>query len=228
MALEHLRSHGKSTVDDAIADLPTRARAFLQRSLSLFLQLDSGLWGRVLRLAAEAFDTSGGAEEAALARDVRIPAGDAKEVLHGASFFGAMLSAHPEASAAEFVDSLVKHGLIDASLRELAAEVADLVVRERTEIAAEFEKSALRNSILPSFRAVETSVDVRLSVAENAPLTAVAVVLMALETDADCERMWFQLSKQQLAGLVARLTQTLERVDVAEQWIAAREAAAGP
>lgn len=225
MALEHLRSPGKSTVADAIKDIPQRAKSFLRSSFSALVALDRRKWSDVISMAVEAFESSYPIDEAEFAAKIDIPAEESKYVINAASFIAAMLSAHPEATAEVFVASLVENKLVDAERKEdqdVILEFAKFVAEKRDALTEELEKSTLRNEVLPSLHRFETTVDIRFSTSDSGAIRAVPVVLMMVDTDAEGQIIWYQVSKHQLKNMIGQLQKTLERVVKAEAWIASR------
>jgi hypothetical protein len=222
MALEHLRSHGKSTIADAIRDIPGRSKDFLRSSLSMLAALDRNKWPTVISLAVDAFESSYAIDEVELAKVIDVSVDDAKYIINAASFIAAMLSAHPEATPQTFVDSLIAVSLLDADRKATNEGVLDfaLVVSEKREaLTEEFERSTLRNEVLPSLHRFETTIDIRFSVSESGAIRAVPVVLMMIDTDAEGQVIWYQVSKHQLKNMISQLERTLERVGKAEVWI---------
>lgn len=223
MALKDMRAHGKSSIEDAVKAVPPRPRDFLARSLVLLLGLTTEKWERALKLAADAFDSSFSADEAELAKELAVSVGDARQIISAATFFGAMLASHPEASSEQFVASLIENKLLVEADRLMALKFSEVVARARVELTEEFDKSSLRNTLLPSLRKFDTVVDIRLSPTDVTPVLAVPVVLLMVDTDAERETLWCQLSKNELKAVIAKLSKTLERVEAAESWISARD-----
>jgi hypothetical protein len=220
MALERFRSHSNSTIDDAVRQVPARAKDFLKESFGVLMSLDSQKWPTVISTAAESFDSSYAGDEPEAATVLGVPSSEAKHLLNAASFVAAMLASHPECNAQEFVDVLVKHEMLDSDKRDHAVGFAELVAGRREGLTEELERSALKNEVLPSLQRLETTVDVRLAISDSGIVRAVPVVLMMIDTDAEGQIAWYQVSKQELKSMIGQLEKTLERVEIAEKWIA--------
>lgn len=227
MVLAHVRSHDGSTINDAVKEMPQRPKEHLKRSLTVLLTAPKEVWERAITLVADAFDSPFSIEEDVLGKELGMTPADVKHVMNGATFFGAMLTAHPEATPSQFVESLIEHGFIQDANRPQALNFATLVASGRSKLTEDFEKSSLRTEVLPSLRRMDTSVDVRLSFSEKKDVVAVPVVLVMIDTDADCETLWFQVSKPELKSLIHKLNAALEQVELAEDWVNERSSRTG-
>jgi hypothetical protein len=227
MSLDELRAHGKSTFQDTVKEIPQRSKDQLKLSIGVLLSLDSACWPKALRVSVDAFESSISSDPRDLAKEFEVSVGDARHIVNGTTFFAAMLSAHPECTPEQFVDVLQQAGIVDSAQVTVALKLAETVIAERPELTEEFEKGALGNVVLPSVRRLETSVDVRLSTSDTGVITAVPVVLMMLDTNAEGQVLWCQMSKQELNAMIAKLNRAKKDVETAETWIQSKSATVG-
>ena len=222
MGLTDLRTHGKSTVEDAIRTVPDRAKERLVASLKVLLGVGRAHWTELIDRAAASFESSFSFDESDVVSETGVSNVDARHMINGATFFAAMLSAHPEATPEQFVAALMSNQILEGENESEALELARIVTARRLALTEEFERSALRHTVLPSLRSVQTSVDIRLSVSQEIT-RAVPVVLLAIDTDAEGQILWCQLSKSELKSMIGKLQKTLEQVQAAESWIESRK-----
>jgi hypothetical protein len=79
------------------------------------------------------------------------------------------------------------------------------------------EHRSLANRTLPALTDFEISVDLRLRFKSQEIEDAVAVALVYVDTDADNQSLWFQMTRGDVRGLIDKLTNTLQQMDAAEK-----------
>jgi hypothetical protein len=81
------------------------------------------------------------------------------------------------------------------------------------ELRTQNEKTRLARAILPSFRTLETTVDVRIDFEKGSSNPLIVPVAVAfLDTDAVHQRLWFQLTGDQIEGLIKQLEELRENL----------------
>jgi hypothetical protein len=120
------------------------------------------------------------------------------------------------------VDSVV--ATLEREKLVTSAEVPSVqkLVRLLQQRSAEFQKllrvQRVTNAVLPSFKSISTTVDVRLHFEDDKIVDTAPVAVAFLATDATHERLWFQLSKAQLETLITDLQGALKQLSAAEEW----------
>jgi hypothetical protein len=103
----------------------------------------------------------------------------------------------------------------EGSARAIAGAICDL----RGDIKVVLASAELAGSVLPSFMSLDTSLDVRMKFADGKLLTAAPVVVAYLDTDANGEEIWFQMTKGDIEGLVKQFNVILSDIKAAEALI---------
>jgi hypothetical protein len=118
----------------------------------------------------------------------------------------------------QIVNSLRDHRLIEDSDNKKLATLLEELARRSVDFQALARLRSTTDAVLPSFRSLETTVDVRLRFEDDAIVLAVPVVVAMLRTDSVQQRLWFQLSKVQVESLIKELQSALKQMEKAEQW----------
>jgi hypothetical protein len=118
----------------------------------------------------------------------------------------------------EFVDAAVNVGLIRKELAPKINPFLETIVAERPQIRRSMRRASLPAQVFPYFSDIDIVVDLRLAFEADTILDSVPVALVAIDTDTDGERIWFQASKQQMRELQEEIDKALKQMDAVEAW----------
>lgn len=210
------RSEKRSFED--FLDRPSEASLkMMRKGFALFGRLSKSQITAVVNVAvatmedAHAVDKLGATDTLGLSESETFP------TVVAASFLGRAINSRE--SLGEITEILRKRfDLGEKDVAGINTVLAEFQLR-RTEIEETTERQALANAILPSFEHLRTTVDLRLKLVDDSVYTVAAVAVAHLQTDDEHQRVFFQLSKEQLKRLIDESQGTLKEMDEKEEWI---------
>jgi len=125
------------------------------------------------------------------------------------------LLAESNASPAEFVEAS-KGFIFDPEHEQTVLAIATAICSHRDQIAATIKLARLSGAVLPSFAQLEIAIDVRLSIVGGSVETAVPVAVVHLDTDADHQEAWFQMTIADVEKVTEKFTKALGDLKVAQ------------
>jgi hypothetical protein len=120
-----------------------------------------------------------------------------------------------EGQAHEFVDAAKSANLVDEESRARILSLAEAVVADRGRSSQIERQVRLGAAVLPSFDKIEYVTDIRVRITDG-KIESIPVAILYLQTDAEDERLWFQLTKRQLQVLLDMLKQAESDMSVVE------------
>jgi hypothetical protein len=209
------------TIDQALDGLPKRALPPLALSLRSLHKLPSEDWPKLFDTAVETVFSQYMPDASELSEILGKPEGDVQELLNSASFLAALTTSFDELSGEEILSALVNKKLIESTDVQAFRPLLAFLSARKSVVARQLDKDELATQVLPNLRVLDLSVDVRLP-APGVPLSASAPVAVAmLDTDAEGQIVWFQLTKQQLQSMSRQIDKALAQMARAERLIAA-------
>lgn len=216
-ALDFLRPHPDASLDETLDAISDRAKTVLKGSFAAMVGVDPSKRDAIIDSAIAAgfsipFDT----EE--LAEKLKLPLEKTAIVLNGASFLVALTGSFVEADDSDLLNKLAAHKLVLERDFGVVREWLYAVREKSGGFRDAFERDSLANKVLPSLQGFDVVVDVRLSFSKDEGMPgAVPVAIAMLDTDADGQTIWFQMSKTQLQRLQAKLHTVAKQFEVAEK-----------
>lgn len=121
-----------------------------------------------------------------------------------------------DVSAERFVE-FGKERLFDIADESTAKDIATEIVTKRRSLRSSFEKSALANALLPSFRSLSSEIDLRVRFDDRGDLAnSASVAIVSISTDTDDE-IWFQGDKNDITRLIDALQKAVANLDLADR-----------
>lgn len=100
--------------------------------------------------------------------------------------------------------SFAPEGLIDAHVRPYVEQVLSHTIAQRDEIKSDIERSKLANAILPSFRFIDSNIDIRIKFDDEGNICdKVPLAIFHIATDID-EDIIFQASPSDIDELIMK------------------------
>jgi hypothetical protein len=140
-----------------------------------------------------------------------------REVEQLASVYSLVIGLLSESSATteDFIASA--KGILFLPEQESTAQlIAASVCASRQEIRLTVDRAQLAGEILPSLFVFDIAVDIRIRVVDGEVKTFVPVAIVHLDTDADSEEVWFQMSRGDVEDTISKLTNALDDMKLAE------------
>lgn len=210
----------RSALLESLAEIPSEVRPVLRRGFGLLPSLPRDKWDQVIEWAVESLNEPGLDNTLELIREhFGLSLEDANAIANSVGLMSAMLSAYPEESASSFVDKASTQELIPGEARDVTTKLAEHVVSQRGAIVAAIDKGELASEVLPSLRRLAVTVDVRFKFEEGHPSIVAPVVVLNLDTDAEGQVLWMQLTKVQVNRFVDKLLEAKKRIEEIESWL---------
>ena len=124
-----------------------------------------------------------------------------------------------EDSADVVVDEFVKAGALETGDRTAVLRFASAVASRRGTFKQVMDRSRLASEVLPSLLEFESTVDIRLGFEKGRVAVFMPVALLHIDTDAQGQEVWLQLTRLQLEKIAEDLQETLKQMVEAENWV---------
>lgn len=133
------------------------------------------------------------------------------------------LATSREGSAETLAGELIDTGLVSETSRTAALEVLEQLHRDRDQLKRSMRLGALSSQTLPSFKGLETSVDLRFEFKEGQVELVAPTVIAFLRTDHSETNSFFQLSKADVNQLIEELKGLATEISAVEKWAKERK-----
>jgi len=208
------------SLEDIFTDTPDSIRTFFRRGFAVLSKLSPERYGELIAVAAENLPASHLAPNvpAEIASAMGVTKPEAMALLGVATLLTSTFTQRQELPE-DLIGVLQKAGILESAHIPATRAFSELVLRDRDSLTMTLERARIGVEILPSFQQLSTTTDVRLALKKGRISLAVPIIVAGLATDAN-KRLWFQLTKKQLEGLIAQLQDAKRDLESAEQWIA--------
>jgi hypothetical protein len=98
-----------------------------------------------------------------------------------------------------------------------ALSIAQAICNNREQISKAIQRARLGGAVLPSLRKFEVATDFRVQVVKNELKMGVPLVVVHIDTDADGQEVWLQLSRLDVDDIIKKLTNCLDDMAVADK-----------
>jgi hypothetical protein len=139
--------------------------------------------------------------------------------------FSALASSRKE-PVEELLQAMIDAGVIAATDKPAILRIVPTVTEFKPAVKKAVNTQMLVNAVLPSFDEFQAVLDIRVGDEERGGF-ALPVAIAFLDTDSRDHRLWFQLTKKDVEGLIDQLNSLLKRFAEAEELIAKWPASAG-
>jgi len=194
--------------------MPDAVKKLFRRGFKVALSVPES-WAGLMSQAVEASQAN--IDEDAVAKQLGVSPKEARWAIGALGLVAAAIAERNDAPEA-VVKVLVSAGVLDAEDEAQALELASVAASHREQLASEFERVRLGFQVLPSFRFVSTTTDIRVGFKGDEVSNTVPVAIILIRTDAESQEIWFQANEAQLAHLVSTLERSLRRLREAESW----------
>jgi len=222
----HIPLSGEIPIKELLSDMPAAPKAILRKGFSVIAKLpESGHSVLLKRVLANAGRHSP-VEEEQLAKDLGISVDEATGAVAALGMFSALASTTHGETVEQVLQGVIDSGLISVSEKPGFLRILPKVQQIKPELSKTVATRRLMDAVLPSFDDFEAVVDIRIGDHEKGGF-AVPMAVALLDTDSRDQRLWFQLTKQDVETLIEKLNLVLKRFKEAEDLVAKLPPAAG-
>lgn len=201
-----------------IAEIPSEVLGTIRTGFAVAGGLSEEKLQQVIQLLLHQVERAGGP----LDRDVIVGATgisrrDASR-LNAALFTAIGLLTEGPVSAQEFV-LVGRDTLFEQAHAQVAELIANQIVAQRSELRRFLAHQNLAASVLPSLTGFDVAVDLRIKFNETKVEDRVAVAVVHIGTDDRNQRIWLQLTRHDIAGIVSKLNTAAKQMELAEDMV---------
>ena len=204
-----------TTLTAIFSETPANSREALKRGFSV-LSKTQAHHREILGYVKESFASMQPLKEHEVASKLGISFDESRALLTAAASIALMLSSSGE-TAERFAEVAIQAEALSTDDRTAAIAFAQTVLDDIPELQRVVLRSQARIEVLPTLEALETTVDVRLIFAPQ--VTAAAVVIFHVSTNRYEQELNFQVTKQELQGIIDSLDKTMKRLEETEDWL---------
>lgn len=207
------------TLKSFVESMPNGLRAFLSEGFSALGELESSKLPDLLDLTLDSIERpeQDGLADAG-AQSLGVPPHVFPRLFSATGIFVSTLVTREE-PAAEILEALVENGLVKQNDRKALQRLAELVEARSEAIRSLFDRASLSREVLPSYYSFDTAVEVRVKIRDGQVVGRVPVLVAHLDTDAQEQEVWLQLTKDQATGMAKKLSKAAEEMEIVEAWL---------
>jgi hypothetical protein len=210
-----IREGGKFS--EFLDEMPTAPKRFVREGLRSLSRIPESAWETIISVAIDTLETEYPPDLDDLTTKLGLKPDEAGNVVGAVGMLMAMFTSSDE-GVEDFVNAATTFRLIDESQREPLKRFGQLVTQEHEAIKSTLSRSSIGEEVLPSLVDFQISIDLRLKFEKDKVAETSPVAIIHLDTDAENQLIWFQLSRKQLKRLTIDLQKALNRLDQAEKW----------
>lgn len=203
-------------IQKKLGELPEESHSLLASAIPRLQILPADRWGKLAEYALEGSFSGYAFDPAQAGKELGVSFDDARLLFNAAGFLSAISTVFDDADASIIVETLRTAGIVPADSASDIESFVQFLIKNRSSIAEDYERSALANTVLPTLQRFDTNVDIRLSKSSAKRMRAAPVVVACLDTDAEGQIVWFQMSKGQVKRIMSQLEGVLEQLELAE------------
>jgi hypothetical protein len=217
MGFLHIPLNREIPVVELLSDMPSVPKALIRKGFSVVARLPESAHSALLRSALDAAERKPVNDEE-LAKNLGISVEDATNAVAAVRMFSALASARGE-TAEELLEALVESDLVTAAQKPTLAKIVPKVMQVAPELNEAAARQRLTEAVLPSFKRFQAVLDIRIGNEDRGGF-ALPVAIAFLDTDTNNQRLWFQLTRQDVEDLLEKLNSILKRFKEAEELVA--------
>jgi hypothetical protein len=215
MGTYHIQLEGQTPLSKLFSEMPTPVREFIRGGFSVVASLPVSAHPHLLRAIMKSAQENRPASDQQLANSLNVSVEDATKATAAVGMFSAIASSRKETTE-ELLQGMIDSGIVSApdkpALLLLVPAIKDIGPAIQTAIS----RTRLADAVLPSFEDFEVVLDIRLGDDEGVEVY-IPVAIAFLKTDANDQRLWFQLTKSDVEGLIEELNSLLKKFKKADE-----------
>jgi hypothetical protein len=189
---------------------------YLNHGFRVFSELSQERRIDLVRKSIDAFVVGLSEEPRDLSTRYNIPESEARPLVFATSMMLATLTEAPD-PVEQFIAAGIEKGAFTAETAAIIQPHAELICSERTNIQEAVKKETLASSVLPSLMTFSVAVDLRLKFEKDKIIAAVPVLVAHLDTDAEHQAVWVQLTQADTERIIDQLQTGLASLKAAER-----------
>ena len=217
----HLNIPARGTLTDSFSSMPTGVRTFLREGFSILARIPEDKLEDVIAIVLESIAHGSVVAERQVASKFDLSKEDVRPLLTASSLIASIVSRGDD-TADSLTKELVKANALDAKSEPTVLRFANALVSRRPSIRSLMERSQLASEVLPSLMSFDTTVDVRVGFEKGRVAQLLPVGLVHIETDAEGQELWMQLTRTQLQRLIDDLREIDDQMGAVESWITSK------
>lgn len=221
----HIPLGGQIPIKEILSDMPPAPRALIKKGFSVVAKLPESAHSTLLKSVLASAEQRRPSGDEHLAKDLNIPVSEATAAMAALAMLSA-IAFTSKATSQDVLQATIESGLISDAEKPALLRILPKLAEITPTIGKAVTRERLLNAVLPSFDDFDAELDIRIGGKEHAGL-AVPVAVAFLDTDSRDQRLWFQLSKDDVEGLIEKLNLLLKRFKEAEELIAKFPSASG-
>lgn len=222
MSQLHIPLSSDIPVKDVLSDMPAAPKAFVKKGFSVIAKLPETAHAALLKSVIKTIKRNAplGSDEQ-LARDLGISVEETTSAVASLGMFSSLITSAEKETADEIFQAVVDSGLISASEKPSLQRIVPKITQAKPEISKAIATQRLLDAVLPSFNDLDVVLDIRIGDKEHGGLgMAIPMAVAYLDTDTRDQRLWFQLSKEDVESMIEKLNDLLKRFREAEELVA--------
>jgi hypothetical protein len=201
--------------------MPQEVKTYLGKGFAVIARLSEDKLAAMVEVAKDYMAFPSSARRSEVASRFGITREDAMAMTTAISFMTFFLTSRA-GTAEDFMRGLMATNVVDKAQQPSVLRVAQAIDNSRAALREISERYRIANALLPSLTRFESTIDLRLGFEKSELGFAVPVALMHVDTDAEGEELWFQVTQRQLEALIKDLEEARRRMDQAEKWSKSR------
>jgi len=219
MATFHIPLGSDRSLGELFSAMPDGPKTVLKEGFSIVSRLQESTHATLVEQTLAIAGRGGGKVQPDLAKKMGLSTREASSAAAATGTLSALLSGRKEGTD-EVIQALVSSGLLATSAVPSIQRLVPLLLENKQNFGQLLKEKYFSTAVLPSFDEFEAVLDIRIGDETEVGL-AVPVAIAFLDTDANGQRLWFQLTKDDVEEMLRKLNSLLGRFKEAEA-IAAR------
>lgn len=212
-----IRIPSSGSLQELLDTMPLSVKRFLKEGFSLLEKVPQSKFGDLSVVVLDSIESGSGTEQSGVGNKFGLSDSEAGTALGSLSILAGLL-ATGDVAANALIEELVRGNALDSSHSQSVLNFANAFASKKAAVRLAIETSELASEVLPSFRALNTTVDLRPRFEKGRITVAVPVALLYIDTDVRNHELWVQVTEKQLQKLVSDLQAVLKRMEQAQNW----------
>lgn len=201
---------------ESMDDIPKYAKASFVKGFEALSSLSKQQQSKLLETVLESFPES--SKDSGLSSDIGVPESEGRVVFGAGLFVMGLIALSEEISADQLVTGLKEASLVKEHQQDGVLKFVRNAFTKQEAARTKFQRSNVRDRILPSFSNFASMVDVRLAFKGDDIDFVLPVAIVNIDTDVPDQELKFQLDSHQIQELIEKLEKTLRQLKAAEEW----------
>lgn len=205
----------REALERQLSNYPNEAFEFFRTGLSAAGKTSEGVREKILQQLIEQFKSGSRRLDGTEISDITGLSRPVSDAIAAAYSMIIGLLTDTNATPEEFIE-VARGKFISQEDEKVGATIAASICGQRDEIKRSVEKSQLAGAVLPSLYSFDVTVDIRFKVEDGGVKATVPVAIVHLDTDANDQEVWVQLTAGDIELIIKRLREAQDGMKIAE------------